>query len=90
MIRKAKPLISIKVVGSKLMGTGMVSENELVISMPGISIWKNWTGTQFTPSSNLLFFYHKGDKLGHNHEVLEDDILDGSSCVLYLVSENIT
>ncbi|KAJ6800285.1 SAC3 family protein B isoform X3 [Iris pallida] len=74
---------------SKLMGTGMVSENELVVSMPGISIWKKWFVSQFSPSQTCCLSVIREIKLNNNLEVLEDDILDGSSCFMYLVSENI-
>ncbi|KAM7278240.1 hypothetical protein ACFE04_005374 [Oxalis oulophora] len=70
---------------SKLMPSNKDSENDLILSSPGLSIWKKWVphqaGTDLACCLSIVKHLERPDDL--------NETAAGASAVLFLVSENI-
>ncbi|TVU37512.1 hypothetical protein EJB05_10828, partial [Eragrostis curvula] len=65
----------------KLMGSGN-EDGGLIFSSSGLSIWTEWIST---PSTCCLSIVRASDQ-----QVIGDDITDSASCIVFVVSENIS
>ncbi|RRT71347.1 hypothetical protein B296_00006964 [Ensete ventricosum] len=57
--------------------------------MPHLSIWRSWIGTQLSPFYNCCLSIIREAVFDNNDMILEDDIVSGTSSVVFLVSESI-
>ncbi|XP_020102832.1 SAC3 family protein B-like isoform X2 [Ananas comosus] len=69
---------------SKLMGHGR-EDNERLVSLPHLSIWKKWLGCQKNSPEICCLSVVRG--LDSEQEVFENDSIDGTSSLIYLISE---
>ncbi|XP_020274576.1 SAC3 family protein B isoform X2 [Asparagus officinalis] len=79
--------LALKWLSSKIMGSDMITGDNLLVSQPGLSIWKKWTHTQ-SSLSQVCCLSILG--LADNHHVCEDGLLAGLSCLLFLASGSIS
>ena len=75
---------------SKIMGSDVGMDDELLVSLPGLSMWKKWTDTQSNPSQVCCLSILRETSLGANQPVCEDDLIAGSSSLLFLASGSIS
>ncbi|XP_044486042.1 SAC3 family protein B-like isoform X3 [Mangifera indica] len=69
---------------SKLMPPRNDNDDDLVVSSPGLSIWKKWLPSQSVSDLTCCFSVVKEAKINH-----PNDAVCGASAVLFLVSESI-
>ncbi|XP_031286799.1 SAC3 family protein B isoform X1 [Pistacia vera] len=69
---------------SKLMPPRKDYDDDLVVSSPGLSIWKKWLPSQSGSGLTCCFSIVKETKVDH-----PNDTVSGASAVLFLVSESI-
>ncbi|RWW84268.1 hypothetical protein BHE74_00007129 [Ensete ventricosum] len=73
---------------SKVMGSSR-ENHKPIVSMPHLSIWRSWIGTQLSPFYNCCLSIIREAVFDNNDMILEDDIVSGTSSVVFLVSESI-
>lgn len=75
---------------AKLMGSDMVTYNDLLVSLPDLSIWKKWNSTQSRMPEVCCLSIIREARLGEDHPVSQLDHVAGSSCLLFLASGSIS
>lgn len=72
---------------SKVMGSSK-ENHKPIVSMPHLSIW-SWISTQLSPFYNCCLSIIQEVVFDNNDMISEDDIVSGTSAVVFLVSESI-
>ncbi|KAL0918651.1 hypothetical protein M5K25_010674 [Dendrobium thyrsiflorum] len=72
----------------KLLGPSKEHDTELVVRSSGLSIWKKWSDPYGnSPKTCCLSIIR--EKVLDDRQQIEGDVLDGASCLVYLVTETI-
>ncbi|XP_077218164.1 SAC3/GANP/Nin1/mts3/eIF-3 p25 family isoform X2 [Tasmannia lanceolata] len=72
---------------SKLMGIRKENDDELVISSPGLSIWKKWVISRAGSHRTGCLSIIRDIVFDYNRPIGVDDVVGGASSILFLVSK---
>ncbi|XP_072959176.1 SAC3 family protein B isoform X1 [Typha angustifolia] len=73
---------------SKITGPGK-EQNEPLVSLSHLSIWKKWICSQINPSNTCCLSVIRDTTFDSVQQVSEKDSISGTSCIIFLVSESI-
>ncbi|PKU80555.1 SAC3 family protein B isoform X1 [Dendrobium catenatum] len=73
----------------KLLGPSKEHDTELVVSSSGLSIWKKWSDPYGGSPQTCCLSVIREKVLDDRQQIEGDDVLDGASCLVYLVTETI-
>lgn len=73
----------------KLMGANKQQDEELMVSSSDLSIWKKWTDPYGRSSQSCCLSVIRKKVLDDTQKFDEEHVLQGTGCLIYLVSETI-